>query len=140
MSRGALYAKSFVVVGIIGWIVESLRGSEWHSDSPPGGYRNPFPFALAWGLAGMLLLSLRLLLPNTNRLLLSVFAAIVMSSFECVIGNLALMVGMKVEDLWNYTGMTTCKGFVSAQITAYWVAGSFLYYTLIDHVIEKEKI
>ena len=140
MNRGALFAKSIVLVGVIGWLVESLRTGEWHCDSLPGGHKNCAPFAIAWGLAGILLLGLRLLLPNTNRLLLSVFAAIVMSSFECVIGNLALIVGMQVEDLWNYTGITTCKGFVSAQITVYWVALSFLYYTLIDHVIEQEKI
>ena len=133
-SLADLILASFLLVGVTGWAVESIMHNRWHCDDLPYGIRQCLPISVMWGSGGVILLMLRLVLPNAKPLHLAIISGVLLSVLECVAGSLARRNG---NQPWNYKRLAFCHGFASIPVTLAWIAGSFVFFTLIDKLNSK---
>ena len=86
-----------------------------------------FPLFNIYGIGALILLGLRVYLPNVNNLVLAIIATIVITLMECLVGQLSFKINGK--QTWNYSS-GVCNGFISLRISMFWFICSFLFYML----------
>jgi len=117
------YILVYIFSGFMGWLIEKYY---FIRENPCGDTMNKkflnicIPFLHVWAIGGIITIAIYNSLPKTNIFILSLLVAIVLSIFECVVGQLSYKInGHKT---WEYEPYkcVTCNGFVSLYATAHW--------------------
>mgnify|MGYP001002815047 CR=1 FL=1 len=133
------YILAYISVGILGYIIERyfMNKVRLYGDTLNEYLGIKIPFIHIWGLGGVILLFLYKTFPDDNMIMLSIISGITMSLLECVVGNISLQ--FNGYQTWNYNNriQPMCHGYVSMDITLYWIIASYIFFRICEHIIPK---
>src|SRR5437868_10124278 len=96
------------------------------------------PFLNIWAFGSLILLAVRNYLSTQNTLVLSLIAAILLSIFECISGNLSMLLN-NGKKTWNYRDRIYpfCNGFLALDVVAFWFIVSFIYFQWVGPYLDS---
>lgn len=130
------YVTVYLVGGFLGYLWERLLGapsteslSYSCGDTLNKLLKLCIPFLHIYGLGAMVLLFIQDRFSQTNKFLLAISSAIVLTILECILGQLSKYINGYSK--WNYKdkyNLSFCNGFVAFQPFLLWFFISFFFF------------
>ena len=136
------YPIVYILGGFIGWVIEKYYFNKENplcGDTVNRKFLNIcLPFLHVWAIGVLFLTILSNNYKNINILLLTIIAGIILTSFECLAGQLSFLINK--YKTWDSSAerFFACNGFIGIIDTMNWFLFSFLF--LIFYPLAKAGI
>lgn len=136
------YFGVYILGGFAGWIIEKIYYKKNNSICGDTFNRKILkiclPFLHVWALGALILAFLSNNVKNTNIILLSIAAVLLLTSIECIVGKISLQINK--YKTWDYSDdvLCGCDGYICLTVSLYWFLCSVIF--LYSYPYMKNKI
>jgi hypothetical protein len=132
------YGLIFIVFSLLGYIYEAIIGKK-HSicgDSLMKMLNICLPLITIYGFGVIILIILRNMFPKMGILRLSILATIVITIYECIVGQMSFLYNKR--QTWKYD-YPLCKGYISPYVSLVWFVFIYIFYYFMDSYFSNDQ-